>query len=396
MRFGEVLAVLVIALVVLLLIVNPAFNGFIESLIRNATAYFGFNATSVINKVQNLTQPPCSIWGSIGLSLSNGESVFLDIPNGSMVYLMNSTQFNSWGGGPLAPTNYEWFESRPGIYVINTLSPGNYDLVVCGNTDIAYRVLNYTAMGVAAYYGPHLSNITTNAILGIFNITNAVVENSTGAAAPGFSLQLNAYVVIRYGGGEEIHWVQDALVVMGGQYWFQGEMDVTNYVGSSQNLIYEGGRCVIGCFDTPMSGALIIAVNSTDYGVVINYGYVLLRLGNETFRPTVHWFAHELIPIPNATAYIITSPAQGPYGWPMDTEFVVGGPGNGGGVTFKDLNAYLALYYWNGTNWAPYPVTYSFGVSTGEFATNVYSLFIGPSSVELVVGRNNYQEFVSN
>ncbi|GAB6946035.1 hypothetical protein JCM16161A_01650 [Vulcanisaeta sp. JCM 16161] len=321
----------------------------------------------------------------------DGESLFIEVVNGSYVYLLTNSQLRSWGGGPGAPGNYTWFSSVPGIYVVSP-SPGNYDLLVCGNTGIIYRVLNYTAMGLAAYYGPGYGNITTNAVLGFFNITNAYIENSTGAAAPGFSLQLNAYVLIRYGGNYMVHWVQDALVVVGDQYWFQGEMDVVNYIGSSRNLVYEQGRCVLGCFETPMAGLLIITVNSTGYGVVINYGYALLQLGNETFNPRINWFARELIPIPNATAYIITSPAEGPYGWPMDTEFVIGGPGNGGGVEFRRLNAYLSLLYWNGTSWAPYPITYSFGISTGEYAVNVYVLPIGPSTVELVIGHNNYQE----
>lgn len=65
-------------------------------------------------------------------------------------------------------------------------------------------------MGVTAYYGPDHSNITTNAVLGLFNITNAYIENSTGTAEPGFSLQLNAYVVIKYDDNYVIHWVQDA------------------------------------------------------------------------------------------------------------------------------------------------------------------------------------------
>ncbi len=148
----------------------------------------------------------------------------------------------------------------------------------------------------------------------------------------------------------------------------------------------------LGVSRPPMAGELIIAVNSTSYGVVINYGYALLRLGNETLNPRINWFAHELIPIPNATAYVVTSLTEGPYGWPMDTEFVIGGPGNGGGVEFRDLNAYLSLFYWNGTSWVPYPITYSFGISTGEYAVNVYVLPIGSSAVELVVGHNNYQK----
>ncbi|MFP3194045.1 MAG: thermopsin family protease, partial [Caldivirga sp.] len=132
-------------------------------------------------------------------------------------------------------------------------------------------------------------------------------------------------------------------------------------------------------------------VNTTKYGVVVNYGYALFRLGNIRLNPVVHWVAHQVIPIPNATAYLITSLNPGPYYMPMDTELVVGGPGNSGGVMFRSLSAQLALYYWNGTSWAPYPVTYTFGASTGEYAVNVSVEPIGPANVELSTGPNNYQ-----
>ncbi|ADN49961.1 thermopsin family protease [Vulcanisaeta distributa] len=389
MRLGDTVLIIVIALMALVFLVNPS----LDSLVLSGINYV---INSVINSTVTMpvTKPasgPCTSWGLVNVNLTNSESLFIEVVNGSYVYLLTNSQLHSWGGGPEAPSNYTWFSSVPGIYVVSP-GPGSYGLLVCGNTGIAYRILNYTAMGIAAYYGPGYSNITSDAVLGLFNITNAYVENSTGAAGPGFSLQLNAYVVIKYGGNYMVHWVQDALVVVDGQYWFQGEMDVVNYVGSSRNVVYEQGRCVLGCFETPMAGLLIISVNSTGYGVVINFGYSLLQLGNETFSPRVYWFAHELIPIPNATAYIVTSPTEGPYGWPMDTEFVIGGPGNGGGVEFRSLDAYLSLLYWNGTSWAPYPITYSFGISTGEYAVNVYVLPIGPSTAELVVGHNNYQQ----
>ncbi|GAB6945817.1 thermopsin family protease [Vulcanisaeta sp. JCM 14467] len=391
MRFWGALLVIVAALAALFVVVNPGINHVIGSLIWRVVNYVVTNATNGSIPVVGSVGGLCTSWGLVNVSLANGESLFIEVFNGSYVYLLTNSQLRSWGGGPGAPGNYTWFSSVPGIYVVSP-GPGVYGLLVCGSTNIVYRVLNYTAMGVAAYYGPGYGNITTSAVLGFFNITRAYIGNSTGAAAPGFSLQLNAYVVVRYGSGYVVHWVQDALVVMGGQYWFQGEMDVTNYIGSSRNFLYEGGRCVLGCFETPMAGLLIIAVNSTGYGVVINFGYALLQLGNETFRPRIDWFARELIPIPNATAYIVTSPVEGPYGWPMDTEFVIGGPGNGGGVEFRDLNAYLSLLYWNGTSWTPYPITYTFGVSTGEYAVDVRVLPIGPSTAELVVGHNDYQE----
>ncbi|BDR92786.1 thermopsin family protease [Vulcanisaeta souniana] len=391
MRLRDLVLALVIALMVFVVLTNPAINELVTTGIEGIINYVFSNATGVPTLITTAISGPCSFQGLVNINLTGGESLFIEVMNGSYVYLLTNSQLRGWGGGPEAPGNYTWSSVVPGIYVVNP-GPGNYSLLVCGNTGITYRVLNYTAMGVAAYYGPNYGNITTNAVLGVFNITNAYVENSTGLTAQGFSLQLNAYVVVKYGSNYSIHWVQDALVVVGGQYWFQGEMDVTNYIGSSKNLIYEGGECMLGCLETPMSGLLVITVNSTDYGVVINFGYALLQLGNETFSPRIIWFTHGLIPIPNATAYIITSPVRGPYDWPMDTEFVIGGPGNGGGVTFRDLNAYLSLYYWNGTSWAPYPITYTFGISTGEYAVNVHALPIGPASVELTTGGNNYQQ----
>jgi hypothetical protein len=50
------------------------------------------------------------------------------------------------------------------------------------------------------------------------------------------------------------------------------------------------------------------------------------------------------------------------------------------------------LLYWNGTSWTPYPITYTFGVSTGEYAVNVYVLPISPATAELVTGHNDYQQ----
>ncbi|WP_054857852.1 thermopsin family protease [Vulcanisaeta sp. JCM 16159] len=306
MRLGDAVLLIIIALVVSAFLVNPSLNGLVLSGINYVMNHV-INGT--INVPVLTTRPvsgPCTSWSLVNVSLTNGEPLFVEVINGSYVYLLTNSQLSAWGGGPGAPNNYTWFSSVPGIYVVSP-GPGNYGLLVCGNTGITYRVLNYTAMGLAVYYGPDYSNITTNAVLGLFNITNACIENSTGTAEPGFSLQLNAYVVIKYGDNYVIHWVQDALVVLGGQYWFQGEVDVVNYIGSYKNVIYEQGKCVFGCFETPMVGELIIAVNSTNYGVVINYGYALLQLGNETFNPRINWFAHELIPIPNATAYIVTS-----------------------------------------------------------------------------------------
>ena len=54
-----------------------------------------------------------------------------------------------------------------------------------------------------------------------------------------------------------------------------------------------------------------------------------------------------------------------------DTGIVIAGPGNSAGVNFTKLYAVLALYYWNGTAWAPAPVSIG-SASTAEFVVNAW------------------------
>ena len=96
MRLGGVIAVVVIALVALVAITNPSFNQFMLSLIRNATAYI-INGTSVAGEqsIIHSLQGLCSSWGSVNLAFSNGESLFLDMPNDSSIYLLTSDEFSN-------------------------------------------------------------------------------------------------------------------------------------------------------------------------------------------------------------------------------------------------------------------------------------------------------------
>ncbi|WP_054843528.1 hypothetical protein [Vulcanisaeta souniana] len=186
MRLRDLVLALVIALMVFVVLTNPAINELVTTGIEGIINYVFSNATGVPTLITTAISGPCSFQGGlVNINLTGGESLFIEVMNGSYVYLLTNSQLRGWGGGgPEAPGNYTWSSVVPGIYVVNP-GPGNYSLLVCGNTGITYRVLNYTAMGVAAYYGPNYGNITTNAVLGVFNITNAYVENSTGAHGSG-------------------------------------------------------------------------------------------------------------------------------------------------------------------------------------------------------------------
>ncbi|WP_162008564.1 thermopsin family protease [Vulcanisaeta thermophila] len=391
---GIDLIVLSLVLVFILgyLVLNP---GILQYVIQGINGIIkSINYTGIPSNLSSVViTGPCMTYLVIPINAKSGEALFLDsVSNSLRSYLLTSDEYSAWSP-PSAPLNYVYSLNGSGV-VIWQLSTGNYDLVLCGQSianSVSYRVLRYDGMGVSAVHGYNNTAIATNTVVGFFNITNASILNSSGIPN-GFSLQLNVYIAVNSDGQVTYHWFQNALVVSGNYYWFQGEVDVTHYIGSSQSINYVNGVCTSGCFETPMAGYLIITVRNTGNGAVVMFGYSITRLGNITFNnPGINWFAQ--YPIPNAQAEIVVSPEIGPYGWPLDAEFVIAGPGNGGGVEFESLNATLALYYWNGTSLVPFPRTYSFAISTAEYAVNVHVTPMGPGTAELTVGPNNYEEW---
>lgn len=320
------------------------------------------------------------------VNISYGDVLFIDAASHMRAYLLTQAQYHSWKP-PNSPATYVYELNNAGA-VVWAPQPGDYVLVACGaRHDLYFRVFNESGMGISALYGPNKTTLYTDEVVGFFNITSADVAYS--APIPdSFTLQLNVYVAVVNGGQVTYHWFQNALVVEGNYYRFQAEVDVTHYIGSSQSLQFYNGVCLSGCFETPISGYLVIRIENSQNGPVVMFGYIMIRLGNITFKPTIQWFA--TYPLQGGEAYIVTSYELGPYGLPLDTEFVIAGPGSGGGVTFSSLNATLRLLYWNGSGLVPYQDTFSFAISTAEYAVNVHIEPNGPGSAVAMVGPADF------
>ena len=210
--------------------------------------------------------------------------------------------------------------------------------------------INYAAAGIE-YKGP-----PTTALAGYYCIYQAQVANDgwvtnctvptnqwwaktcnyqpsqNAYTPPGYSIQLNAQLTNGL-------WLQDAY----GAAW-QGNTPLLEEETWGDNI-----RVVLSKVIGPPGGScgwLVIKIqNGNAY-----FGY-----SNDGVH--VDWYAS--YPVGNAT--IISY---------YDSGIALAGPGNGAGVDFSNVYTVLALYYWNGTGWAPAPVEP--GDITGEFVTHAW------------------------
>ena len=238
--------------------------------------------------------------------------------------------------------------------------------------------VNYTGAGLL-YMGP-----PTTALAGYYCVINATIAsdgwlhtcNTTGYlllpngftiptrectfkpsqqaySPPGYSVQLNAQLSNGY-------WVQNT---WGGAY---EEKEVTTGNGENytsikillEEEVWKNGlrSGIVGPSAGPCGWLVIKIQNGTAY-----FGY-------SSDGVHVDWYAS--YPVGNAT---ITNT----YG----TELVIGGPGNGAGVDFNNVNIVVALWYWNGTNWIPASVLPSITSYTAEFVTHAWVYMSGNTAV---------------
>ena len=192
---------------------------------------------------------------------------------------------------------------------------------------------------LAGYYCVYAANVLNNGWL----VNGTYQPNATAYHPPGYTVQLNA-------GLSNGLWLQD---VYGGAYESQ-EVITNNGEYTSTKIEVEeqvwNGQDALSTIAGPPAddcGWLVIAIgNGTAY-----FGYS----GDGV---NINWYAS--YPVGNAT---IESSYM--------TNIVIAGPGNYAGVNFTKLYAVLALYYWNGTTWAPAPVAIE-GGGTGEFVVNAW------------------------
>ena len=93
---------------------------------------------------------------------------------------------------------------------------------------------------------------------------------------------------------------------------------------------------------------------------MISNGYAYFGYSSDGVN--VDWYAS--YPVGNAT--ILPTYSTG-----LSTSIVLAGPANGAGVDFSTVYTVLALYYWNGTGWAPAPAIVG-ATGTQEFVTHAW------------------------
>ncbi len=92
--------IIIIALVALMFLVNPSLNGLVLSGINYVINHVINGTTNIPTLGIGSINGPCSSWGLVNVSLVDGESLFIEVVNGSYVYLLTNSQLRSWGGGP--------------------------------------------------------------------------------------------------------------------------------------------------------------------------------------------------------------------------------------------------------------------------------------------------------
>ncbi|MEM3599787.1 MAG: thermopsin family protease [Fervidicoccaceae archaeon] len=369
---------------------------------------------------ENISAP-----GSIGISIFSSifstqplELVIKDSITGKEIYRSSASSNLS--------LTFTANISTPAILEIGIYNPGSYpadyygyiSVELCGSPAVAAwingnikatisQLGSIAPVGVVDYGVTSLSgeaffySIRTNSVRGIVNITNppsSISYYANGTAAfPGFSIQLNAFLVVDLADGKrQIYWLQNCLnwkssygsmlgyidniwnatstpsqfsqgriVGNGGTYWYWG--------GGEQYYAYgKEGTIAFGTHDLTISTALkgsSIIVNFILDGKV--YDSVLI----EPYAPA------------NRAEIYIDPSIKTSYGTPLDLELVFAGYSaeepiavlSGGSIE-------LSLYYNLSGSWIPPLAAWSIGTATYERA-RANSIAIFPHSAAVLPGN---------
>ena len=345
--------------------------------------------------------------------------------------LMTAAQYNAWQNDPSDPISNSITHSN-GTNVQNsaTISPGQYFLVFYAyagrslvqfdyqvNPSTPYSYGGITpplAMGLASFGIYNKSGaissyqIQTNEIVGLANISSVQVNTPNaykyGVSPTGFTVQLNAMLVVNDGGSlQKVYWVQNvpdfetgpSVLAFGDEIWNNTDSSgfLSNQTVTSTN--YQNGGFVYTTGATRFSSGLSYysySMDNTTYvlplkfgllmtatllpgtGVMVQVGYRLLAGGSAVSLPTV-WFDNVTIHDPAAqSAYFeISGSETPPTGLYYDAELVFAGEGNLESAYFTQLDATLGLFYQEGNNrlLSSFPSYYGFSGDTGESAANL-------------------------
>ncbi len=368
-------------------------------------------------------------------SFSNSTTVLYAATSDAPVStaLMTAAQYGEWQANLSDPISNS-LAHQNGTQVQNSVSvgPGSYYLVFYAYYSRALVQFGYRAdpstpfsygplstplgMGLASFGITNKSGtasayqVRTPEIVGVANVSSVQVDTpnaqSYGVSVTGFSLQLNAMLVVNDGtGAAKVYWVQNvpelltgpSTAAFGDQIWnvTSPSAVLTNQTITSTNFrdggyVYTTGRSRFSSGQTlyayttgnatyalPLDFGLLMSETVVPgTGVEVRLGYSLISNGTAGASPTV-WFDSVTIHDPSvASAYFLVSGSKTPpIGLYYDAELVFAGQGNLEPAFFTQLDASLGLFYRNGTALTSFPSYYGFSGDTGEAADNLVETY---------------------
>ena len=355
-------------------------------------------ALALVVHAQMVISPPTSgYYCNYHIDL-NGSGYIVVVSSDHGMYniaVFTQQNFNAWWYQKQAVPSIYYGSVSYGTVLAITVPAGDYVVSIyptsptsCPSIGIGGK--EYLPIGIASY---PLVPVTTNELMGFFNITainayNPNGESQYGVPNSGASLQFNAVLVVELTNGQkQYYWVQDLLQFITNEMQVRVVDSITNLTSTPSTLlnqtisgngnVYISGQNYYYFYSTsfssyspPFAGYLVMKAYASGGVAHVDFGYVIIQNGFH-HPPSVVWFDNvTIIPygqVSNAyfevsTNLIETSTAY--YG--EDVELVLVGYAGGEWTQFNGLFANLAMVYWNGSAWSPLPRLFDFGIDTAE------------------------------
>ncbi|WP_338602908.1 thermopsin family protease [Sulfolobus tengchongensis] len=246
--------------------------------------------------------------------------------------------------------------------------------------------------GISAHNGP----IFTNAILGFVDVHSLLAYNSSFSQCPyGASVQLNVILQVNTTTTTYYYWLQDvadfstnsSVMNFVDNVWnstaylanitqIKGQGSVYNstyYInGKPINVSFYAASTYIMPYKLPYIFYLLINESYNSSGVIVNFGYLIIRNGSEIYPPNLVFYDTVFIPVKGiVSASIIVNDSY--TGWDLkDAELVWGGVFGGEKTSFLNMSSFLALYYSQNDHWKSFNLVYTYGNDTAEAADNLH------------------------
>ncbi len=328
---------------------------------------------------------------NLTLSLTSNSTFNSFIYNSTYHDVLNVSSNSTWA--------YRVLEMRPGVYGILVTNLHVYPITVCISYQVTPKYVNPLLltskgmpMGLASYGVLNESgnvtvyNVSTTSLLGYVNLTSIEAFNASQRLTNPYSSSIQLNGVLTDGG--EDYFVQDVISLNTKNMTYSLDLDVFN-VTRGVDLVYSRDAGDFN-YTLPLTFFMMANVTYEDGSSVLKVGFV-----NSTSHEWV-WNNNFTLGVGDYKFMIDGDKSvneNGSYlGLLYDAELVVGGGGNGEITTMEKYSGWMALLYFNGSSYVPFPSYYSFGFDTREGVSNVHVVYLGEGEAYTYMGEEEYKE----